>query len=236
MAAATARTIAPSVSVESPDAGAPPPSPPPAAAASEAGSQHRHLRHRDGALADRRAGSRGRSGELLRHQRAGVGVHDRLPGPEPVHEPVLAGGAGGGVRADLHRAVAGGQEEGGVPAGLVAVLADPARARPADGPLHGDRGPGHAAVHRHAQRVGDRADRRAVPGAVPGRAAAQPHRAVRRDPAVLRRVLDPGAGSGALEHRDRRSDGDPARALPRAERRLLLRDRMAGGHGRAVRC
>ncbi len=57
----------------------------------------------------------------------------------------------------------------------------------------------------------DRAHRRALPGPVPGRAAAQPHRAAGGDPAVLRRVHGPGARAGGLERGDHRAAGRPAR-------------------------
>src|SRR5215208_1603848 len=48
-----------------------------------AGPQHRDLLSADGPVARRRAGARGRGVELLRHDGRVLGVHARVPGPEP---------------------------------------------------------------------------------------------------------------------------------------------------------
>ena len=82
--------------------------------------------------------------------------------------------------------------------------------------------------------VPEPADRRAGAGAVPGRAAARADRPARRDPPVLRRVHDPGARAGGLEPRDPRPAGRAAPALPGRQADLRVRDRVAGGDGRAV--
>ena len=124
-----------------------------------------------------------------------------------------------GVRADLHRAAAAGSAARGVPAGVVAVLADPDRARGADAAVHGHRRGRDAPVHRHADQRADGADDRAVAGAVPGRAAAVADRADGRDPAVLRPVHGPRDRAGGLERGDHRRDGRAALAVPRPERR-----------------
>ena len=47
---------------------------------------------------------RDRRRQLLRHQRADVGLHDRLPGPEPGPRPVRRRGPAAGLRPGLHRA------------------------------------------------------------------------------------------------------------------------------------
>ena len=67
---------------------------------------------------------RDRRRQLLRHLRADVGLHDRLPGPQPGPRPLRRRGPAAGLRADLHRA-AGAQE---LPRGVPPRL-DPAAAR-----------------------------------------------------------------------------------------------------------
>ena len=48
-------------------------------------------------------GARSRRRRLLRHQRTDVGLHDRLPGPQPDPGPVRRRRAAAGLRAGLHR-------------------------------------------------------------------------------------------------------------------------------------
>ena len=84
---------------------------------------------------------------------AGIGVHDRLPGPEPGAQPVRERRAFGGVRAGVHRTAAEGPEERGLPARLDAVLDHADRARRDHRLLHPRGRRDHAAVHRrHVQR------------------------------------------------------------------------------------
>ena len=71
----------------------------------------RLLLGRHGAVADRRPGARDRRRQLLRHQRRDVGLHDRLPGPEPGPQPVRGRRDPGRVRPGLPReARAGGPQ------------------------------------------------------------------------------------------------------------------------------
>ena len=173
-------------------------------------------------------------------QRPGLGVHDRLPGPEPGQQPVRQRGAVGGVRAGVHRTAPEGPPQRGVPAGLDAVL-DHADRRSARSRRSSSSRPGvimplfTGATFNAAAR---RADGRPLAGAVPGRAAARADGPARRDPAVLRPLHDPGDLAGGVERRDPRAAGRPAPALPRRLRRrqpaLRVRDRDPRGDVRAA--
>ncbi len=82
---------------------------------------------------------------------------------------------------------------------------------------------------RRSSRRGDDADH------VPGRAAARAVRGAHGNPAVLRRVHDPGARAGGLEHRDHRPDVVLLHHSFGRQRRLWLRHRVAARDRRAVR-
>ena len=161
-------------------------------------------------------GARGRRGALLRHQRLGVGVHDRLPDPEPRPRPVRRRRAERRLRPGLHGVPRARPPPRRAPARLDAVLADPARARRDLGVLHRHRG-------RDRCRCSSRAtsSRRQLVDLtvglsqrpVPGRRAARPQRPARRDPQRLQPLHDPGDRAAGLEPRDHRRADRAAQPL-----------------------
>ena len=183
-----------------------------------------------GALARRRPGARDRRRQLLRHPRADVGLHDRLPDPEPGPQPVRRRRDPGRVRAG----VPGEARAGGPPRGIPARLAaDPA----------GDGGAGSAHRGVRAGGAGPGADLR--PG-VRGRAAgpdghpladpvpdpdpARGNRDGRRRPQQRRPLRGVRDLALLLERGDHRRAGGAGAHLLRGGPDLRVRDRRAGRH------
>ena len=91
--------------------------------------QHRDLLDRDRLLARRRARARNRRGELLRHERPGLGVHDRLPDPQPGRATCSPTRRCRRRSCRSSPTAPAGPPARGVPAGLDAVLDHADRAR-----------------------------------------------------------------------------------------------------------
>ena len=108
---------------------------------------------------------------------ADVGVHDRLPDPQPRPQPVRRRGAAGGVRPGLHRAARGGQQTRGVPPGFDVDPADHRRARCDHRPVHPRRAVADPDARPRASTGDPGPDRRPLPAPLPDPGAARGHRA-----------------------------------------------------------
>ena len=170
-------------------------------------------RHRP--LAHRRPGARDRRRLLLRRQGADVGVHDRLPGPQPGPQPVRRRRDPGRVRAGLHRAAGEGRTARGVPSGLHADLPRRPDPRRAHGDLHPRRPDGHEPGRPGLRGRAARPHRRPLAPAVPDPGAARADRDGRRSAQQLRPLRGLRDLPVLLERRDHRGAGRWARRCSR---------------------
>ena len=164
-----------------------------------------------------------------------VGVHARLPGPEPAPRAVRRRGAAARPSCPVFTELLeqkkrkeafqlAGALFGLILAVLGAITVLFILVAPRD----------HAAVHRrrvHAEL--DDADRRADARAVPDRRAARAQRPRRRDPQRLRPLHDPGDRAAGLERRDHRGAGR-AHAAVRGRRTRSTPTRSASCAGTVV--
>ena len=198
--------------------------------------QHADLLGRDGPFARRGADPRDRRRPLFRHQRRRLGVHARVPDPEP--DP-RAGGRRGALqrlRPGLQRAAGEQEEARGLSTRQRARRAAAGRADADHARLHPDRAGGSIPLFTGDEFTpgAGRARRRPLAGAVPDRDPARADRAGGRDPQRPRPVRDPGDRAAGVEHRDHRRDGRPRPAVRGRRQALRLRHRRRRGHARAA--
>ena len=183
-----------------------------------------------GALARGRPGARDRRRQLLRHPRADVGLHDRLPDPEPGPQPVRRRRDPGRLRAGLPGEARAGGPPRGIPARLAADPADDGGAGSADrGVRAGGAGPG-ADLRPGVRGRAAGPDGHPLAAPVPDPDPARGNRDDRRHPQQRRPLRGVRDLAVLLEPGDHRRAGGAGAHLLGGGPDLRLRDRRAGRH------